>query len=89
MKSDKKTDKLKEKQSVLFLKKGMRKNTLAAFIYALVTAMVGMFIMSSLYDVEINFIYGLILAGWLFLIDFLFLLIKSSLKKRASKTTKI
>ncbi len=71
---------IKERQSHSFFKRRMYKNTLFTLVYAVVTAIVGMFIMSFLYDIKINFIYGAILAGWLFLITFLFLLVK--LKKQ-------
>lgn len=68
-------------EAISFLfKRRMYKNTLFTLVYAVVTAIVGMFIMSFLYDIKINFIYGAILAGWLFLITFLFLLVK--LKKQ-------
>lgn len=67
---------IKERQSHSFFKRRMYKNTLFTLVYAVVTAIVGMFIMSFLYDIKINFIYGAILAGWLFLITFLFLLVK-------------
>ena len=37
--------------------------------------------MSVLYDVKMNFTYGIILTGWFFLITVFFLYIKSRSKK--------
>ncbi|MBR8765292.1 hypothetical protein IX336_000650 [Porphyromonas levii] len=57
------------------------KQLLFACVYAVVTSVVGVSLMSVLYDVKVNFTYALILTAWFFLTIILFLYIKHNSKK--------
>ena len=54
---------------------------LFACVYAVVTSVVGVSLMSVLYGVKVNFTYALILTAWFFLTIILFLYIKHNSKK--------
>ena len=57
------------------------KQLLFACIYSIVTSVIGVLLMSVLYDVKMKFTYVIILTGWFFLMSVFFLYIKSKSKK--------
>ena len=75
-----KKDTSKTKPSRSFFRDLTCKQLLFACIYSIVTSVVGVSLMSVLYDVKMNFTYGIILTGWFFLITVFFLYIKSRSK---------
>lgn len=76
---------MKERQISPFLRQPLFRIALLALIYALITAVVGMLIVNLLCDIKTSLVYGFILTGCLFLIAFLFLLIKSKSKRQVKE----
>ena len=72
-----KKDTSKTKPSRAFFRDLTCKQLLFACIFSVVTSVVGVSLMSVLYDTKVNFTYGLILTGWFFLSAIFFLHIKS------------
>lgn len=76
-------DRSKTKRSRSFFEGLTGKDLLFSCIYATVTSVIGILLMSVLYEVKVNFTYGVILAGCLFLISILFLYIRAKYSSSA------
>lgn len=74
-------DSSKTKPTRSFFRDLTCKQLLFACVYAVVTSVVGVSLMSVLYDVKVNFTYALILTAWFFLTIILFLYIKHNSKE--------
>lgn len=71
-------DRSKTKRSRSFFEGLTGKDLLFSCIYATVTSLIGMLLMSVLYEVKVNFTYGVILAGFFFLMSIFALYIRSN-----------
>lgn len=71
-------DRSKTKRSRSFFEGLTGKDLLFSCIYATVTSVIGMLLMSVLYEVKVNFTYGVILAGFFFLMSIFALYIRSN-----------